>query len=308
MLKTLNFYQFPDIELCDFECQYLREFYVAGLSNPEVGIKNFTSLDIYDFQPGDELHVVEGYSYQYSWNSYTRKEIFKYLHRYDYGDSIFYDVEITTAFWNYSENETGYSFSVDTVVQKYYLNSFLSCFPDEAYSDGWMMSALAMISDEHLAKVDNSAYGFVFNGESCWSPLMADGFLPYKYYYKGLGGPYYPETWGWGDIGSCNLIYYSISGETWGTPMVLSDVNSEMLQSQISVYPNPANKVIKVDITKVDNNCIIEIYNVIGVKLISKNLSTGQNIIDLGAIPAGVYFYQIKFGIEVLKCEKFVKE
>jgi len=309
MVKTLNFYHFPDIEVCDFDCQYLNEFYIAGMSNPFAGINNFTSLDIFNFQAGDELHIGEGYSSEFSWDSYTREMIYRYLERYDYGDSIYYDVEITVAAWNYSEGETTYSFYVDTIVEMNYLNSLLSCFPDEAFSDGYQMSAPMMVSEPRLAKVDNTAYGFIFNGENCWSPLMADGFLPLKYYYYGLGGPYYSETSGFmGDSGSRTLVYYKIGEETWGTPLVLSGLNTETKESQFMVYPNPAKDEISFTIPAGTNNCFVEIFNVIGVKLLSQKMFEGNNSIDINSLPFGVYFYQIKSSNEVLKNGKFVKE
>ncbi len=308
MIKTLNFYHFPDIEVCDFDCQYLKEFYIAGMSNPMAGISNFTSLDIYNFQPGDELHISEGFSAAFSWNHFTRNEIYRYLQRYDYGDSIFYNVELTSAAWDYSEAETTYSFYVDTIIEKYYLNSFLSCLPDEAFSDGWMMSAPMMVTEPHLAKVDNSAYGFVFDGENCWSSLMCDGLLPYKYYYYGLGGPYFSETSVDYGSESRTLLYYQIGSETWGIPLLLSGLNSEVNEPKVAIYPNPANNRITVDIESVESNGSIEIFNIIGVKLINEKLISGQTSVDLNRIPSGVYFYQIKSGNEVLKNGKFVKE
>ncbi|GHV25514.1 hypothetical protein FACS1894176_04160 [Bacteroidia bacterium] len=36
-----------------------QEYTLAGLSNPKAGIQNITWFDIWDFQPGDELHIYE---------------------------------------------------------------------------------------------------------------------------------------------------------------------------------------------------------------------------------------------------------
>ena len=53
--KTLNFYLFPDIET-EFSTDHLEEYELVGLSDPQVGIQNLTWFDVYDFQPGDEIH------------------------------------------------------------------------------------------------------------------------------------------------------------------------------------------------------------------------------------------------------------
>lgn len=309
MVKTLNFYHFPDIEVCDFDCQFIGEYYIVGMSNPLAGINNFTSLDIYNFQPGDELHVGEGYSSPFSWNSFTQNKISRYLARYDYSDSIFYDVETTVASWNYNDGETIYNFYIDTIVEKYYLNSLLSCFPDEAFDDGYEMTAPKMISEPHLAKVDNIAYRFIFAGDDCWSLLMADGFLPQKEYYYGLGGPYYYEAQGnMGDVGSRTLVYYKIGDETWGTPMILSELNSIKAESIVLVYPNPAKEEISFAIPSGIITCYIEIYDILGVKIISQKIHNGVNSLDINSLPCGAYYYKIKSSNDVLKSGKFVKE
>ena len=63
-----------------------------------------------------------------------------------------------------------------------------------------------------------------------------------------------------------------------------------------------------ITIESVESNGSIEIFNIIGVKLINEKLISGQTSVDLNRIPSGVYFYQIKSGNEVLKNGKFVKE
>lgn len=90
-VKIFNFYLFPF-----FYGRYLsarfEEYNLIGLSNPKVGIKNLTWLEVYDFQAGDELHIADEYSIiEYGKVfSTTNKAIYKYLERTDYLDSIVY--------------------------------------------------------------------------------------------------------------------------------------------------------------------------------------------------------------------------
>ncbi|MDD3685524.1 MAG: T9SS type A sorting domain-containing protein, partial [Bacteroidales bacterium] len=308
IVKTLNFYNFPDIEDCYFECEYLNEFYIIGISNPFTGVQNFTSLDIFNFQPGDELHVSEGYSSFFSWNSFTQNKISRCLARYDYSDSIFYDVETTVATWNYNDGETIYNFYIDTIVEKYYLNSLLSCFPDEAFEDGYDMTALKMISQPHLAKVDNNAYRFIFDGDDCWSLLMADGFLPRYEYYYGLGGPYYSETQGnMGDVGSRTLVYYKIGEDTWGTPLVLSGLKSQQTENEFTIYPNPANEEIRFTVPSEIITCCVEIYNLQGTLVYSDHFNKINNKIDVQFLPSGVYMLKVTLPDSTF-FSKFVKK
>ena len=55
-VKTFNFYLFPN--LTDYTSERFEEYSLIGLSNPEIGIQNLTWFEINDFQPGDELHIV----------------------------------------------------------------------------------------------------------------------------------------------------------------------------------------------------------------------------------------------------------
>jgi hypothetical protein len=55
IVRTLNFSIFPDGE--PLLSQQVIERDISGLSDPVAGIQDFTWMDIFDFQPGDEIHV-----------------------------------------------------------------------------------------------------------------------------------------------------------------------------------------------------------------------------------------------------------
>jgi hypothetical protein len=60
IIKTPNFYFFPDIRFGYHDNNsHLSSHLLAGLSNPVIGVQNLTKADIFDFEPGDELHVLE---------------------------------------------------------------------------------------------------------------------------------------------------------------------------------------------------------------------------------------------------------
>ena len=73
-----------------------------------------------------------------------------------------------------------------------------------------------------------------------------------------------------------------------GNTMIL-DVEEVVADKDVAVYPNPANDVIFV---KGEELQFVEIYNSIGQKVISKNISDSESI-DIADITSGMYFVQI---------------
>ncbi len=317
MIKTLNFYNFPDfISVYGYSEENLEELNICGLNNPDTGLQNIKWSDIYDFQPGDQLHIrkyqevpdfIANTTYTYE-NLY----IYRYLERMDYTDSIVYQVELTRTYNYVSDVGSGFEYFHDTISQKIVANPEFDFFPDEVqHIDAYTISYLTMLNGIFKVKSDPRAYLFyslMDEMSECYGMPLVDGCYNSYDYYKNLGGPYYNCSYMPYSQDSRALVYYSSNGQTWGTPMVLSGINTKNNKSQVSIYPNPANNRITVNIEAIARNCNIEIYNVIGVKIEDEKLSNGQNLVDISTIPSGVYFYQIKSGNEVLNSGKFVKE
>ena len=66
IIKTLNFAEFSDI----YSCQ---EFNLAGITDPQKGIKNLTEKDIFNFNIGDEIHIKFNSAMTYSGENYRRR-------------------------------------------------------------------------------------------------------------------------------------------------------------------------------------------------------------------------------------------
>lgn len=87
--------------------------------------------------------------------------------------------------------------------------------------------------------------------------------------------------------------------------MIEEDINDEdemfeEINNQISVYPNPANDVLTVQLPaeEMDNDFEIEIFDMIGNRIMFKNIPTisGQIILDVHHLANGVYFAHIHYG------------
>jgi predicted SPOUT superfamily RNA methylase MTH1 len=72
-----------------------------------------------------------------------------------------------------------------------------------------------------------------------------------------------------------------------------------------TVFPNPANDVLTVLKTS-ESIAIIEIYNYIGNKIMSKVLKENSSIISISDLSTGVYLYKIIINNEVIKTDKVI--
>jgi hypothetical protein len=96
---------------------------------------------------------------------------------------------------------------------------------------------------------------------------------------------------------------------TWAgvTPKAIitntADIFSE--KTFANIYPNPVKDVMKVEIKSSDITSL-EIHNLIGNRILFKEVSQGLTNIDLSALPSGIYLASFKGnGVSVIK--KFIK-
>lgn len=75
----------------------------------------------------------------------------------------------------------------------------------------------------------------------------------------------------------------------------------DVTQNFLSIYPNPANTVLNIELNE---NTHIEIINLLGKTVSTQKLNAGINSIDVSGLTSGVYFIQTERGV----IEKFVKD
>ena len=73
----------------------------------------------------------------------------------------------------------------------------------------------------------------------------------------------------------------------------LGDKSSTKIRTYIEAYPNPAQDVVNVLINKDFKKASIDIYNLTGQHLQSKDVKYRSTPISLGNYPAGVYILKI---------------
>lgn len=97
--------------------------------------------------------------------------------------------------------------------------------------------------------------------------------------------------------------------ELWSCIAVTSSIGDVELENNISLYPNPSNGHIGIeiqDLSLLSKNPELQIYNTIGECIYSEKINSSKTEIDLSGKAQGIYFYHFKGDKQVLKTGKIV--
>jgi len=76
--------------------------------------------------------------------------------------------------------------------------------------------------------------------------------------------------------------------------------------SMVKPYPNPATQCIKISFPDLFHEAVFELFNTSGEKIISKSVSTDENIY-ISSLKEGVYFYIIRIGTQEFVGKQVIK-
>ena len=280
-IKTVNFNLFPDLEDDNPDENQIQDYELIGLSNPKVGVQNLTWLDVYDFQVGDEIHILNKSDQCYDVNclstvSTIKKTKLKYLERSDYTDSIVYRIEREESILRQlaKKDSTSFGYVHDTIQATYKSDSYFDKLPgepvfyvDQAYTN-------VMHNDKFVSKT-TPAEQYNRSTESRWCLPFSDGCLADLTYLKGLGGPYYDCT---GTISFAievnSLAYYKKGNITGGAPLTITGEKSIASEKNINIYPNPVNDVVFVQTELQDSPCFFELSDLYGKLRMNTKIKT----------------------------------
>ncbi len=298
-VQPLSFYFFPAHQQWYPEIN-LQELSLAGLSEPQMGIKNLTWFEVFDFQPGDVLHVLEedgeweGEADGYFQITETRV-IYEYLSRSDYdGDSIEY---------SYARSRRIHLLWMDSIAVMHDTLT-LSITPNPGFDQ---LPLTAVPHSEFGEELDHYFYYELHMGEfyqkadvfnviehfsnTCWHILPSWRLPPVNYYYQGLGGPYYPQVSMWAGLVSRELVYYEKDGETWGTPLDVSSVEKYTKPNLVKIFPNPVRESFTVTIDpSLSGEFLLSLVDVNSRSVLQQKVPSGATSINVAHLPPGIYF------------------
>jgi hypothetical protein len=301
-VQALNFYLFNDL---DYTNESIQEHVLAGMTNPAVGLQNLTWREVYDFQPGDELHI-QHQGYEGIMLKYIRNKVLRYLSRTDFEDSIVYACSLKENIDTYTEGLISNAEYLESSFKlKIRDNQNFDKLPGEPIIQDNSLYWFSSYVDP-IAKVDMGTETLYYPGDdSCWQSPIIDGCGGLNTYIKGLGGPYYSCDGYW-TLESELLVYYKKGDKIWGTPLVITSVPDIPEIDEITVFPNPARDEITITARHyAENN--FELFDAAGCSIISKQLYNQSSIIDINQLKPGLYFYYMTKDKRVIKMGKLVK-
>jgi hypothetical protein len=304
MIKTLNFNNFPDIEVKNsFSGYELNEYNLVGLTNPDAGVNNLTWLEINDFNAGDEFHYEYTSSYMEPFNGYSdyekQKTIKKVISRLDKTDTVCNEMHITkhkfkTVNGNIKE-DTIYSYFSKTC---FYPDKYFDRLPNEPVIYGDIGYENLMFGSTTKWKVINC---LVFNNshEGYWIRPTCDGcFINYEVYTKGLGLTGYECSGGIDGYGKVdyNLVYYKKGDFTWGNPLIITNIpeKEKSTENKIQVFPNPFNHELSITSYKDQLISTFKLYTIPGTLVYEvKNINQYHYAAKTFYLHPGIYFYEV---------------
>jgi hypothetical protein len=313
-VKLLNFDLFP-FYVMDYFHEQLKEYSLVGLSNPKLGIQNLTKFDIYDFQPGDELHILDYFDmWEFNRTIITTKKIYKYIDRIDFKDSIKYTIILEQNIDSSFNDFHTYKSSYDTIVNVITSDSALDRLPGEPISqyDGRSIFAYYMKNAKRPSKINryNDEIFYSEIGDSCWSPEDITPCSPNEeVYIKGLGGPYsqYECIFQIPTLIYNRLVYYKKGEEKGGTPLILTDIPEEYINNSIIVFPNPADDNIFITLLNTELPAVFELFDSQGQIIIQNEINSYTSTIKIDNYNSGLYLYRVRSIKGIIGYGKIIK-
>ncbi|MCD7971523.1 MAG: T9SS type A sorting domain-containing protein [Candidatus Azobacteroides sp.] len=328
-IAAVNFICFPyvpeNLNYLYFEgYNYLSTPELVGLTYPEAGIQNLTWREVYDFQPGDEIHVMSEDWWIHPFNGkkdgIASKRIIKYLTRTDHEDYTLYTCEETFSIQEFYFEKSTYRKDIteikieanpefDLLPQKIY--ELETTYPRSIFSYSSSMEV-----SEPVSKIPPVSYmcGITEWSDNCWEYISTDS--PYlvdleEIYLKGFGGPYYESKDRDSSIRGLfsRLVYYKKGDKTWGTPLeIVNSLQKNQADYSLMVYPNPVKDILWIEGLPANKAFIIEIRDISGRIILTEEIEQINNSISFTDMTKGIYLYSIKEQNRIICSGKIIKQ
>ncbi len=303
--QVMNFYLFPDLESPELD-ETLISMELIGMTNPQVGLQNFTWLDVFDFQSEDEIHIIETSTEEEIFSNISRSQtkmlIFKYLTRNDTLNGLNYAYSLEQGIHNTFNGTTTYQYMFDTINTSVFPNPHFDKLSGEPVFAEWVF-VYNQYGNEKVEPDMNNMFTYDL-GYPCLGRIIADGCLHSSSYNKGLGGPYYSCSNLPGQSMDRTLVYYKKGNTTWGMPLTIVSIENDAEKSEIEVYPNPASDLLYIKNVTPDSN--FEIWDITG-KTVARGMFSHANTISVQNLTKGVYFLIVTGRNGEVKTCRFLK-
>lgn len=280
---------------------------LVGASNPNVGIVNLTTAEIFDYNIGDEFHIDDYYRSPFSpWEYdiiHIRRIILDKVVSSNQDTLTYTIARCQNRYVNFSmtpDPDTIITLDTLTEVIVFSQQTHFNQLSNEIRSDSASYSTFLIDPqfNKRAKRIDNQYYR---TGMHCWSEQIVF-FAPYSNYIEGLGGPYYNNPYTAVGTDYYQLVYYNKNGTTWGTPLNIDCTTNTSIskilkeENKVSVSPNPLSNYTTIRIQNFipNEHWYFKLYDVTGKLVCSKPVQNHSFILEKAHLSSGMYFYQIE--------------
>lgn len=302
LIKSIRFGYFPDDD---------REIVLAGID--EVGeIKTSTYFGL-KASTGDEFHYSESGG-DFDW--FDSKYILKILAIDSTSSNLELKYKTERCFyekggglssespWEYKNTDTIYL--IYSTIKKINLSYYSKSDSLEDYNGGGYNYLFRNTKINSIQKYNEFDYSF--NGGNCWYEIIDNSFSNIEAENLGVIISN-SNSFGSGSHIKKLVYYKKTNGEEWGNSLGSCETlsNSELIQNQINIYPNPVTDVLNIsNHNKLELN--VEIYNSTGQQVYANSFLKSSQI-NTSDWQKGLYIIKINNSNgNSLKVEKFMKE
>lgn len=300
--KNFGFFRLLLFDETDFYSQYytIPEYDLCGISELNIGYKNITTQDFFNYDVGDVFHIsVENSEYHPGYSTgYSKTSCFEVITRQQNSNEYIYKLKRREKVHYYNNGSTSYNIDTISSIIVFSNYSYLNALPGEVIVIDDIAIPLSTCS---IANHNGKSFNYTYHQSdtSIYFFYIQCNYPWLTYNYSGLGGDYY-YTWGTygpglgGFARGKSLEYFEKGTETWGTPFDCDTLSHPMENdndstNSISVFPNPTTGKINIPIPQQFGLIkTLEIYNCIGQLQIIK--TDNFTDIDISGLTNGLYF------------------
>jgi len=306
IIEVIDFKEFPNKSWNNsFEYKALQ---LLGLTHPSKGVQNLTWFEVYDFQIGDQFH---GINCTECLDKHSCTEYIQTIEKREdfYSDKgllekIVYTINNEHSRYNYADRSTQYG--IDTLKKTIQLqNQNFDILPVYTYQHAYgndygieyTQNRMLFYKNTVAKVIPVNHYDHICFTDSCWTKgyCLIDGYEPFYYYAKGLGGPYYTDdTDFFGCIYTRDLVYYKKGNESWGTPLNITSVENISIDKQLAkIYPNPAQHNFTITTNQKYLPTRLRIIDLSGKTVLDEDVNSISKIIQINDLKEGLYLVAI---------------
>lgn len=308
LVKGFNFFRFPyGVTINEGNYQrYFKSIELIGLPQHNIGVKNLTSADVYDYDIGDEfhwhykVHGDDGLGGSFQENTYDIMIINNKQFSVD-GNSVYYDIHLETyqSIRHTGSNFNNYSFDTlfigDSTISYDLANSKINTYT--LYQD-WDSVVTWIQTKDGNRKYIEFGDNVIWNENGCFITELHEGGS--STFHKGIGETFYYAS-RISPTFERTFLYYNKNGTIYGTPVNIDSLSTVSTKSivkndlNLNVFPNPTTDILNFQFKAPIDNAEIRIYSSIGQLVGQTALPLPQMNVqfDVSDWSSGVYFYGV---------------